>query len=165
MVRAVQQKANAVGLDDRALRRLDATVAKQFQTAPLYVLAGQTGMSCRWQPSRRSSSIAACPDTGLPPPAPGGLYPSPGAVVLQDYAKLMSATIPRATSYQLALESWNGRAFVAYHTWTSPDAYVKTFPVPGRTSTASASARRMPRLWPLVELCQFDYGNYSGPRP
>jgi len=36
------------------------------------------------------------PDTGLPPVAPTGLYPTNGSVDLLGYAKLMSGTVPRA---------------------------------------------------------------------
>lgn len=141
--------------------------AKQFQTAPLCDVGGAD-----WNVMQVAAKPTVIvdrslpPDTGLPPPAPGGLYPSPGTVVLQDYAKLMSATIPRATSYQLALESWNGRAFVAYATWTSPDAYIKTFPVTRpNIYRFRVRAQNSHGFGPWSSYSQFDYGTYSGPRP
>ncbi len=142
-------------------------VAKQFQTAPLCDVGGAD-----WNVMQVATKPTVIvdrslpPDTRLPPPAPTGLYPSHGSVVQLDYAKLMSATIPRATSYQLALESWNGRAFSAYHTWTSPDAYVKTFPVTKPNIYRFRARAQNAHGWgPWSAYSQFDYGTYRGPRP
>lgn len=142
-------------------------VAKQFQTAPLCGVGGAD-----WNVMQVAATPSVIvdrslpPDTGLPPPAPGGLYPEPGSVVLLDYAKLMSATLPRATSYQLALESWNGRAFTAYHTWTSSDAFIKTFPVTKPNLYRFRARAQNSRGWgPWSGYSQFDYGTYTGPRP
>ena len=87
-------------------------------------------------------------------------------MVQLDYAKLMSATIPRATSYQLALDSWNGRVFSAYHTWTTSDAFIKTFPVT-KPNIYRFRVRAQSRYgWgPWSAESRFDYGTYSGPRP
>lgn len=142
-------------------------VAKQFQTAPLCEVGGAD-----WNVMQVAAKPTVIvdrslpPDTGLPPPAPTGLYPGHLSVVQLDYAKLMSATIPRATSYQLALESWNGRVFSAYHTWTSRDAFVKTFPVTKPNIyrfRVRAQNRHGWGAWSAYS--QFDYGTYSGPRP
>lgn len=142
-------------------------VAKQFQTAPLCGVGGAD-----WNVMQVAATPTVIvdrslpPDTGLPPPAPGGLYPEPGSVVLLDYAKLMSATLPRATSYQLALESWNGRAFTAYHTWTSSDAFMKTFPVTKPNLYRFRARAQNSHGWgPWSGYSQFDYGTYTGPRP
>lgn len=106
------------------------------------------------------------PDTKQPPPAPGGLYPADGAVVGVDYVKLMSATIPRATSYQLALERWTGSAWIGYYTWTNANAFVKSQPtIHNAVYRFRARAQNAYGWGPWSAYATFDYGKYTGARP
>jgi GH25 family lysozyme M1 (1,4-beta-N-acetylmuramidase) len=68
------------------------------------------------------------PPPTTPPPAPPELYPANGAKIQLDYVKLMAGLVPHATSYQLALESWDGKVFKPYYTWTRPDGFQKVTP-------------------------------------
>ena len=144
-----------------------APVAKQFQTAPL---CGAGGVD--WDVMKVSASPTVVvdrtlpPDTHAPPVAPGGLFPADGAVIPIDYVKLMSDTVPRATSYQLALERYAGTSWAPYYTWTNADAYVKVSP-PATPALFRFRSRAMSSYgwgaWsPYVS---FDYGSYTGPRP
>ncbi len=142
-------------------------VGKQFQTAPLCGVGGADWdvMQVSAQPTVVVDRTLP-PDTGLPPPAPGGLYPADGSVVPIDYVKLMSATIPRATLYQLALETYDGTAWAAYYTWSSPNAFVKVTP-PAKAGLYRFRARaENAHGWGAwAAYASFDYGTYTGPRP
>jgi len=107
------------------------------------------------------------PDTFQPPPAPTGLYPADGSVVGVEYVKLMTATIPRATKYQLALENWNGKsAFKTYYTWTRVDPFIKTCPTLKKTIYRFRARAQNAHGWgPWSGWVTFDYGIYTGPRP
>jgi len=106
------------------------------------------------------------PDTNQPPPAPTGLYPTDGSVVLLDYAKIMSGTIPRATSYQLAVEHWNGTNFAPYYTWTNPNGFQKFSPqMPNSIYRFRVRAENAQGWGPWSSYASFDYGKYTGPRP
>jgi hypothetical protein len=87
-------------------------------------------------------------------------------VVGVDYVKLMSATIPRATSYQLALEHWNGSTFTPYYTWTNANAFIKSQPA-FHDSVYRFRARAMNAYgWGAWSAWStFDYGKYTGTRP
>lgn len=105
------------------------------------------------------------PDTQLPPPAPTGLYPEDGMVMAIDDLKIMSALIPRATSYQLAVERWTGTSFVTYYTWTNANAFRKvSLPTNAiyRFHVRAANAHGWGAWSPWST---FDYGKYAGPRP
>lgn len=106
------------------------------------------------------------PDTNVPPTAPSGLYPASGTVVDYGYLKIMSELVPRATSYQLALEHWNGSAFVPYYTWTNANAFVKVTPY-FQNSIYRLRVRAMNAhgwgAWSAWST--FDYGKYVGARP
>jgi hypothetical protein len=142
-------------------------VAKQFATKPL---CGAGGVD--WDVMKVSASPTVVvdrtlpPDTGKPPPAPGGLYPVDGQVIGWDYAKVMSDTVPRATGYQLAVERWTGSAFVAYYTFSSPDAYVRFYPT-AKNAIYRFRVRAMnAHGWgDWSSFSSFDYGTYTGPRP
>jgi GH25 family lysozyme M1 (1,4-beta-N-acetylmuramidase) len=106
------------------------------------------------------------PDTKAPPPAPGGLYPTNGSIVPFDYVKLMSETIPRATKYQLALERWNGSAFVPYYTWSNANAFIKASPtIRNAVYRFRARATNAYGWGAWSAWSTFDYGTYVGPRP
>jgi GH25 family lysozyme M1 (1,4-beta-N-acetylmuramidase) len=105
------------------------------------------------------------PDTGLPPPAPKGLYPANGAVVGIDQVKLMVQTIPRATHYELALERWNGTAFQTYTTWSTSDGFQSTYPNKGSIYRFKARAQNAHGWGPWSAPVVFDYGTYVGRRP
>lgn len=107
------------------------------------------------------------PDTGQPPPAPGGLYPADGAVVGLSYVKLMTGTIPRATRYQLALESWDGKgAFKPYYVWTRTDPFIKVNPTQHNAIYRFRARAQNAHGWGAWSAWAiFDYGSYSGPRP
>ena len=142
-------------------------VAKQFATKPLCGAGGAD-----WNVMQVAAEPTVIvdrslpPDTGLPPPAPGGLYPTDGSAVSLDYAKIMSATIPLATQYQLAVERWSGSAWIAYYTWSNPNAFVKFFPT---TKNAlyrfRARAKNAHGFGEWSTWSSFDYGTYTGPRP
>ncbi len=142
-------------------------VAKQFQTAPLCGAGGADWdvMQVSAQPTVVVDRTLP-PDTQAPPVAPDDLFPTDGSVIPIDYVKLMSGTVPRATSYQLALERYDGTSWAAYYTWTNPDAYIKVTP-PGTPALYRFRARAENAYgwgaWsPYVS---FDYGTYTGPRP
>jgi len=107
------------------------------------------------------------PDTGLPPRAPDGLYPAEGSVVSVDYVKLMAATVPRATGYQLALERWDAttRSFRPYYTWSTSDPFIKTFPPRNAVYRMRARARNARGLGAWSAYSTFDYGKFIGTRP
>ena len=142
-------------------------VAKQFQTAPLCGVGGAD-----WDVMQVAATPTVVvdrslpPDTGAPPVPPANLFPTDGAVVAIDYAKLMSGTVPRATQYQLALEHYTGTAWATYYTWSSPNAFVKASPpaTPAlyRFRVRAQNAHGWGAWSPYAT---FDYGTYTGPRP
>ena len=144
-----------------------APVAKQFQSAPLCGAGGAD-----WDVMKVSASPTVVvdrtlpPDTQAAPVAPVGLFPEDGAVIPIDYVKLMSGTVPRATSYQLALERYTGTSWAPYYTWTNANAYVKVTP-PATPALYRFRARAMNThgwgAW--SSYVSFDYGTYTGPRP
>ncbi len=105
------------------------------------------------------------PDDGLPPPAPTGLYPADGAVVSIDVVKLMTATIPRATKTQLALERWDGAAWRSWYTWTVSDPFLRTFPKRSSVYRFRARAQNAHGWGAWSSFVTFDYGTYTGTRP
>jgi GH25 family lysozyme M1 (1,4-beta-N-acetylmuramidase) len=106
------------------------------------------------------------PDTCQVPPAPTNLYPYDGSVVKLDYLKLMSATIPRATQYQLALESWDGKAFKPYYTWTTADAFLKVSPAYKNSIYRFRARAKNAYGWGAWSpYATFDFGTYKGTRP
>lgn len=105
------------------------------------------------------------PDTMQPPPAPTGLYPADGMVVVLGDLKIMSATIPRATSYQLAVERWTGSSFATYYTWTNANAFQKLSLAPNAIYRFRARAANAHGWGAWSSWSTFDYGTYSGTRP
>ncbi len=141
--------------------------AKQFQTGPLCGVG-----SSDWNVMQATTTPTVLvdrslpPDNHLPPIAPKNLFPEDGMVIPIDYVKLMSGTVPRATSYQLALERYTGTAWAPYYTWTSANAFVKasppTTPALYRLRVRAANAYGW-GAW--SDYKRFDYGTYTGPRP
>ncbi|MBI3184331.1 MAG: hypothetical protein HYZ28_19530 [Myxococcales bacterium] len=106
------------------------------------------------------------PDTWLPPAAPARLYPEDGAVVTVPYAKLMTATVPRATRYQFALEAWDGAAFRPYYSWTVSRPFHKVVPYwRNRVYRFRARAMNAHGWGAWSGWATFDYGTWIGPRP
>jgi hypothetical protein len=105
------------------------------------------------------------PDDGLPPPAPTRLYPADGAVIAIDMVKLMTATIPRATRTQLALERWDGTAFRTWYTWSVSDPFLRTYPKRNALYRFRARAQNARGWGAWSGWSSFDYGSYTGPRP
>lgn len=68
------------------------------------------------------------PAPTAPPPAPTGAYPADGATVTVDYVKLMAGSLPGATSWQFALEQWDGAAWRTYYTWSATVPFRKVVP-------------------------------------
>ena len=106
------------------------------------------------------------PDTNQVPPPPTNLYPSDGLVIKLDYVKLMTATVPRATQYQLALEAWDGTAFKPYYTWSTPDAFRKVVPqYKNAIYRFRARAKNAVGWGAWSGYATFDFGTYTGTRP
>jgi hypothetical protein len=105
-------------------------------------------------------------DDGRPPSAPSGLYPENGSVTRLSYLKLMSATVPLATSYSFEVQSWNGRAWVAYYTWWASRPFKRISPAYlNRIYRFRVRARNARGDGPWSAWSQFDLGTYTGPRP
>jgi hypothetical protein len=141
--------------------------AKQFATKPLCGIGGVDWdvMQVAQQPSVVVDRTSP-PDTGLPPPAPGGLYPVDGQALPVDYAKVMSATIPRATLYQLAVERWTGSAWITYYTYSNPNAFVKFNPVtPNSYYRFRVRAQNTHGWGAWSSWSAFAYGKVSGSPP
>jgi GH25 family lysozyme M1 (1,4-beta-N-acetylmuramidase) len=142
-------------------------VAKQFQTAPLCAIGGAD-----WNVMQVTTTPTVIvdrslpPDDHMPPIAPANLFPEAGMVVPIDYVKIMSGTVPRASSYQLALERYTGTSWASYYTWTTANAYVKVSPP---TTPAlyrlRARAENVHGWGEWSDYTMFDYGKYTGPRP
>ncbi len=67
------------------------------------------------------------------PPAPVNLFPANGQAWqiipgITDFMKMMVDTIPAATAYQFAVESWSGSSWATYATWTVSTPYMKFSP-------------------------------------
>ncbi len=144
-----------------------APVGKQFATKPLCDVGGAD-----WDVMQVSATPTVIvdrtlpPDSGQPPPAPGNLYPVDGQVIAYDYVKAMSATIPRATEYQLAVERWTGSTFVTYYTFTNPNAYVKFYPAtPNSIYRFRARAYDTYGWGAWSSYATFEYGKYTGTWP
>lgn len=105
------------------------------------------------------------PDTGAPPPALTGLYPADRAVIGIDQVKLMATMVPRATRYELKLESWDGKSWRVYNTWASADAFKATYPPRNAVYRFSARAMNAHGWGPWSAPSVFDYGKYTGVRP
>jgi len=108
------------------------------------------------------------PDDGLPPSAPVRLEPADGSVVGIDFVKLMTASVTRATSYQLALESWSPatKTFRPYNTWTTADPFLKTYPAfHDAIYRFRARAKNAHGYGAWSPWSTFDYGKYTGVRP
>jgi len=144
-----------------------APVAKQFASKPLCGIGGVD-----WDVMKVSATPTVAvdrslpPDTGSPPPAPVGLYPADGQVVKWSYAKIMSETIPRATQYDVAVERWNGAAWLAYNTWTNANAFVMFSPAtPNSIYRFRVRAEDEHGWGDWSDWSAFDFGTYTGPRP
>ncbi|HEU0035935.1 MAG TPA: choice-of-anchor Q domain-containing protein [Kofleriaceae bacterium] len=68
------------------------------------------------------------PDDGTPPDAPTQLAPRDGLVVTTEYVRPTAPALRDATSYEIALESWEGSAFAPYWTTTRPVSDLLVFP-------------------------------------
>lgn len=141
--------------------------AKQWATKPLCGIGGAD-----WDTMQVSAKPTVSvdrtlpPDTGTVPPAPTGLYPTEGTVDVYDYAKLMSRTIARATSYQLAVERWTGKAWLPYYTWASPNAFVKvSLAISNAVYRFRVCAQNSHGCGAWSDWSSFDYGKYTGVRP
>ena len=101
------------------------------------------------------------------PKAPTRLYPAHGGVVGVKTVKLMTATVPHATRYQLALEHFSyGKKFLPYYTWTTKEPFRKTYPnVKNSLYRFRARAKNSLGYGPWSDWVVFDYGKYTGPRP
>ncbi|MEW5851779.1 MAG: GH25 family lysozyme [Myxococcota bacterium] len=100
------------------------------------------------------------------PPAPTNLLPADGSVVSVDYVKLMAGTVAHATSYQLALEHWNGTSWVSYYTWTRTLPFIKSNPIyRDRVFRFRARAKNRYGWGAWSGWVVFDYGTPTGPRP
>lgn len=110
-------------------------------------------------------------DRSPPPPptsapaAPTRIYPADGATIVFTYAKLMAASIAHATSWQHALEVWNGTAWTAYYTWTSTLPYRKTNPPMNRYYRLRVRARNTFGWGPWSTASVFAYGQPTGSWP
>jgi hypothetical protein len=142
-------------------------VGKQWATQPLCGVGGAD-----WD----TIQVTAAPtvvvdrspptDTGQVPPAPGGLWPTDGYPFEYGYAKIMSATIPLATSYQLQVERWSGSAWLTYYTWTNPDAFVQFDPAVANAMYHFRVRAENAHGWgPWSDWATFDFGTYTGPLP
>ena len=98
--------------------------------------------------------------------APPNLFPQDGQVIPINYMKIMSGTVPGATSYQLALEQYNGTSWMPYYTWTNGDAYVKMSPFATPALCRLRARAENTHGWgDWSDYVSFDYGTYTGPRP
>ena len=78
----------------------------------------------------------------------------------------MSDTVPLATRYQLAVEHWNGTAWIAYYTWTNPNAFVKFVPAFSNALYHFRVRAQNTHGWGAWSgWSSFEYGKYTGPRP
>jgi hypothetical protein len=140
---------------------------KQFQTTPLCGAGGAD-----WDVVQVATTPSVVvdrslpPDTGFPPVVPDNLFPQDAQVIPIDYLKLMSGAVPRATSYQLALEHYDGASWTPYYTWTNSDAYVTVSP-PATPALYRLRARaENTHGWgDWSDYVSFDYGTYTGRRP
>lgn len=141
-------------------------VAKQWATQPLCGIGGAD-----WDTMQVSAKPTVVVDRTLPadsgtvPPAPTGLFPTEGYVDSYDYVKMMSQTIPRATSYQIAVERWSGNAWLPYYTWTTANAFVKVSLTPSSLFHFRVRAQNAHGWGAWSDWTSFDYGKYTGPRP
>ncbi len=148
-------------------------VGKQWASKPLCGIGGVDWDTIQVSATPTVTVDRSTPtDTGVVPPAPGGLFPSNGyaypysAGSQDNYAKIMSATIPLATSYQLDVERWSGKAWMPYYTWSSPDAFVKFSPsVPNEAYHFRVRAQNVHGWGPWSDWSWFVYGKYTGATP
>jgi hypothetical protein len=106
------------------------------------------------------------------PPAPGDLWPASfqqwtfdGASDLQ-YVKMMVGTVPGATGYELAVQSWNGSAWVTYATWSRSTPFMKFCPYwLDHLYRFRARAKNAYGFGAWSDWSAFEYGRYTGTRP
>jgi hypothetical protein len=106
------------------------------------------------------------------PSAPTDLWPTnflqwsfDGASDLQ-YMKMMVGTVPGATSYEIALQSWTGSTWTAYATWSPTSPFVKVCPNPiNRIYRFHARAKNAYGFGPWSDWSAFEYGKFTGTPP
>lgn len=141
-------------------------VARQFGDGPLCGMAADTDVMQVLGGPTVTVDRSPPPDTHAAPVAATGLYPFTGHVAVDPNLKLLADTIARATQYQFAVESWTGRAWTPYYTWTSVNSFlrislpstpsVRRFRVRGNNSYGNGA-------W--SDYATFDIGHYTGTRP
>jgi hypothetical protein len=106
------------------------------------------------------------PDDGRPPAAPRGLYPANGSSTRLSYLEMMIATVPRATSHEFELQSWNGSAWSPYYTWSATRPFRRISPAYlNRIYRFRARARNGHGWGAWSPWSQFEFGSYTGTRP
>jgi hypothetical protein len=142
-------------------------VAKQWATKPLCGIGGTDWDSM--QVSATPTVVvdrSTSPDTGAVPPAPTGLWPANGAQLTDDYAKVMSELVPRATLYDIAVERYIGSSWTTYYTWKNPNAFVKFYPnTPNALYRFRVRAHNSHGIGPWSAWSVFEFGDYNGTWP
>ncbi len=142
-------------------------VAKQWATKPLCGIGGTDwdSMKVDAQPTVTVDRNTP-PDTGTVPPAPTGLWPDNGQQLTDDYAKVMSSLIPRATLYDLAVERYTGSSWITYFTWKNPNAFVKFYPgVKNSLYRFRVRAHNAHGIGAWSHWAVFEFGDYTGTWP
>ncbi|MEI8256979.1 MAG: hypothetical protein WCJ30_15000, partial [Deltaproteobacteria bacterium] len=105
-------------------------------------------------------------DTRTPPGAPTGPYPVDGLVTLDPNVKLMVDTVPRATQYQFAVETWTGARWAAYYTWTTVNPFLRvSLPAAAAVHRFRVRANSAYGWGAWSATAQFDTGRVTGTRP
>ncbi|MEW5742455.1 MAG: GH25 family lysozyme, partial [Myxococcota bacterium] len=98
------------------------------------------------------------------PPAPEGLAPR-GRTRL-DYVRMMADSIPWTSSWQFAVEHWNGTKWVAYATWTQAVPSRKFWPYwLDHLFRFRARAQNAKGWGPWSDWVQLEVGTWTGARP
>ncbi len=98
------------------------------------------------------------------PPSPSGL--APGGKTGLEYVVMMAATIPHATRWTFAVESWNGQAWTSYASWDGSVPSRKFFPYwKQRLYRFRAKAQNAYGWSPWSGWQTLEVGSWTGPRP
>jgi hypothetical protein len=143
-----------------------APAAKQFDDGPLCGMAADLDvMQVLGEPTVLVDRTPL-PDTLTPPVAPTGLYPYEGLVTLDADVKLIADTVPHATRYQFALETWSRTSFRPYYTWSPVNPFMRvSLPSTPAVHRFRVRATTAAGWGAWSDWSTFDVGRYTGPRP
>lgn len=143
-----------------------APAAKQWQERALCGVGPDHDTMQRLRGPELVVDRSPAPAPASAPPPPSDLYPEDGQRTAYEYVKLMAATVPGASAYELAMELWSGSRWLPYAAWTRSVSFKKVSPYRlGAFYRFRARAKNAYGWGPYSAWAAFEYGTATGARP